>query len=305
MLRHYRCASSHQLISLTGLGILLSTTVLWIGLVWVGWTLIFSANEQAVVDANSGKPADMLARIYFTGYTLFTLGLGDYKPQGAVWQAATAIAAGSGFFLVSLIITYLVPVISAATQKRQLAGYISSLGKTPTDIILTAWNGKNFGLLEQHLLSLTPMILLNGQRHLTYPVLHYFHSASRYTAATLSIAVLDETLTLLKYGVKPTNQIDAVTLYAVRQAMLVFLDTLISDFIEPDTFAPPMPTLDRLRASGVPTVSDEEFDYALANLSKRRRLLLALVKSHGWNWDDVYSARTASFSSSSEYPKRT
>lgn len=300
---HRRCASSHRLLVFAGLGILLCATFLWISLVWTGWTLIFCASDYAVVNAETGKPADVWTRIYFTGYTLVTLGLGDYKPQDGVWQVLTAIAAANGFFLVSLSITYLLPVISAATQKRQLAAYISSLGKTSDDIVLRAWNGKNFGLLEQHLVTLTPMLLLHAQRHLTYPVLHYFHSPERYTAGTLSIAVLDETLTLLKYGVKPAEQIDAVTLYAARQAVTTFLETLNSTFIEPAKDAPPIPALDRLRAGGVPTVSDEAFESAIGDLARRRRLLLALVQSHGWDWDDVENPRTANLSRPSGRPK--
>lgn len=302
VMRHRRSASSHRLLAFAGLGILLCATFLWIGLVWTGWTLIFCAGDYAVVNAETGKPADVLTRVYFTGYTLVTLGLGDYKPQDGVWQLVTAIAAANGFFLVTLSITYLVPVISAATQKRQLAAYISSLGKTADDIVLRAWNGKNFGLLEQHLVSLTPMLLLDAQRHLTYPVLHYFHSSERYTAVTLSIAVLDETLTLLKYGVKPAEQIDAVTLYAARQAVTTFLETLNSTFIEAGKDAPPIPSLDRLRAGGVPTVSDEAFEAAIGDIG-RRRLLLALVQSHGWDWDDVANPRTANLSRPSGRPK--
>jgi len=304
MLRHHRCASSQRLLSFTGLGILLSTTLLWLSLVWAGWTLIFSASDQAVVNADSKEPVGLWERAYFTGYTLFTLGLGDYVPQGAIWQLATAIAAANGFVLVSLTITYLVPVISAAAQKRQLAAYISSLGKTSDDIILKAWNGKNFAALTQHLVSLTPMLLLHGQRHLAYPVLHYFHSSERYTAATLSVAVLDETLTLLKYGIEPVAQIDRLTLYAARQAMSVFLETLSSTFLEPATEAPPIPALDRIRAGGIPTVSDEAFYSAVSGLARRRQLLLALVQSHGWDWDDVCTARTAYLSRPLDRPRQ-
>lgn len=304
VLRHYRCTSSHRLLALASLGILLSATLLWMGLVWAGWTLIFSASDQAVVNAETEQPADAWTRFYFTGYTLFTLGLGDYKPQGAVWQLATAIASANGFFLVTLSITYLLPVISAATQKRQLAAYISSLGKTADDIVLRAWNGKNFGLLEQHLVSLIPMLVLHAQRHLAYPVLHYFHSSERYTAEAISVAVLDETLTLLKYGIKPSEQIDAVTLYAARQAVSAFLETLNSTFIEPASSAPPSPKLNRLHDGGLPTVSDEDFESAITNISKRRRLLLALVQNHGWKWDDVYLARTSNLSRLSERPQR-
>ncbi|MEQ9484433.1 MAG: hypothetical protein RIG27_19410 [Coleofasciculus sp. F4-SAH-05] len=48
--------------------------------------------------------------------------------EGAVWQIATAIASVNGFFLVTLAIAYLLPVVSAATQQRQLAVYLVGIG---------------------------------------------------------------------------------------------------------------------------------------------------------------------------------
>lgn len=54
--------------------------------------------------------------------------------------------------------------------------------------------------------------------------------------------------------------------------------------------SPPAPTtvmypdLDRLRDAGVPTVSDDEFADALADLDERRRKLLGAVDADEWYW---------------------
>lgn len=37
-----------------------------------------------------------------------------------------------------------------------------------------------------------------GESHLTYPVLHYFHSVDRTKAIALSLTTLDDALTLLE-----------------------------------------------------------------------------------------------------------
>lgn len=288
LLYRHRSSSSHRLLATAGLIIILTTITLWVTLVWLGWALVFNASDQAIVNAETAAPADVWDRIYFTGFTLFTLGVGDFRPQGPFWQILTAIAAANGFFLVTLAVTYLVPIMSAATQKRQLAIYIFSMGRTADEVILRAWNGRNFSSLEPHLVSLTPMLALHGQRHLTYPILHYFHSSRQHTAAAVSFAVLDEALTLLEFGVKPECQIDPLTLYVIRQTMQDFLETLGSAFISPTDELPPIPSLVKLRAQGVPTVSDETFQAALNDVAKRRQLLLALVRNDGWSWSDVY-----------------
>lgn len=286
-LRCHRRLASHHFLTLVGYATILLTALTWILLTFVSWVLIFCASGDSLVSSTSEQPADFWDRVYFTGYTLVTLGLGDYKPKGSIWQLATVLEAGNGFFIVTLAITYLIAVAAAVTQKRQLALYISCLGRTPEEIVIQAWNGNDFGGLTQHLVTLAPLLTLYGQSHLAYPVLHYCHSVERQTTAEIYIAVLDEALTLLATGVKPEHRPDATTLYVTRQALTKFLDTLQSAFIKPTAIAPPLPRLEPLRANGIPTVSDEDFQIAVDDIQKRRQLLLALVKSDGWSWEAV------------------
>lgn len=58
---------------------------------------------MAVRDAANGEPAGLVDRLYFTGYTVFTLGNGDFKPGSGIWQIATGAAAGTGLFLVTRV----------------------------------------------------------------------------------------------------------------------------------------------------------------------------------------------------------
>ena len=60
---------------------------------------------------------------------------------------------------------------------------IWALGKDPGDIIAPHWNGADSTALNPHLVSLMPMLAGLGESHLTYPVLHYFHSTKRSSSA--------------------------------------------------------------------------------------------------------------------------
>lgn len=282
-----RSKSAHRCLMVTGYGVALIPFVLWIVLIWVGWTLVFNASPAAVVEAQTKVPADAWARIYFTGYTLFTLGLGDYQPAGALWQIATAIASLNGFLLVTFSISYLIPVISAAIHARQLGLYISTLGQSANEILTQAWNGKDFGMLSQHFTALTPLIALHAQHYPAYPVLSYFHSLERPYASAPNIATLDEALTLLEIGVKPEYRPDAVALYPLRKAMSAFIETLDSTHIEGAKHAPPIPSLQPLRDRGIPTVNEASFQTEVEHLAERRKLLLALVQNDGWSWYEV------------------
>lgn len=278
---------SRKFLSVAGVGVILVVFTVWIYLIWIGWTLIFTMDEGSVVSTEGDEPVDIVERFYFAGSTLWTLGIGEYKPQGPVWLVAAALATTQGFFLITLSVTYLILVVSAVIEKSQLAVYISSFGKRVDDIILIAWNGKDWRILEQHLVAITPLLARLEQLYIAYPVLHYFHSTSRGSAAAPSIAALDEALTVIEYGIRKEYQPDPVALHPIRQAIWELLSTLRVDFIEPAAEAPPMPSLDRLRSSEIPTVSNEIFQTAVTNLSDRRKHLLALVENDGWSWDDV------------------
>lgn len=270
--------------------LLLCMILLWSVMLLFGWTLVFAAGDTAVVDTNTNEAADFWSRLYYAGYSLITLGTGDFRPQGAVWQFTTIVAAASGFFIITLTITYLSPLVTAATQKRQLASMILGIGATPHDVLVQAWKDHDFNVLAPFLVSLVPMLYQHSQNHLSYPALHYFLSQKRRSADAISIAVLDESLTLLEYALPPERRPKVFPLKVVRHAVDDYLDKLKDVTIEPTEEAPPPPSLEPLRQAGIPVVDNAAFRASLSEVSQRRRLLLALVRSNGWEWQHVYDA---------------
>jgi hypothetical protein len=277
----------HGALRRAGVAVLLCSILSWIVLVWAGWSLVFSAADAAVVDALTGAPASVEQRIYFAGYTLLTLGNGDFRPDGPLWRMATVLAAGNGFGLVTLSISYLVPVVSAATEKRQLAAHLHALGPSPQDLVAGGWDGSSFAPLVRDLAGLHQQLLLHQQRHHTYPVLHYFHATEPAVAAPLRLAALDEGLTLLFHGVAPHARPDDRRLTALGQALDAYLDTVTASYLDPPAESPPPPDLTRLREAGIPTVDDSAFADAVRRLAERRRRLLGLVQHDAWTWDDI------------------
>lgn len=288
----HRYNSNHRLLALTGLLLVLGMALLWYLATWVSWSLIFNSFSGAIVNSSNEEPTSTWGRIYFAAYTLTTLGRGDYLPTSTAWHLLTGLAAANGFFLVTLSIAYLFPVISAAIQKRSLAIYISSLGGTGDVILANSWNGKDFGNLDQHLITLTPLIIALSEQHFAYPALHYFHTRERSRSLALSIVALDEAMTLLQYGVPAHSRPDPAALNTARRACSAFLKTLKSDYIEPEDYEPDLIPLELLRQKGIPTVDERTFHESTKYINKRRRLLLALVQNDGWNWDAVASSHT-------------
>jgi hypothetical protein len=157
-----------------GMLTLLLTVSMWVLLLWSGWTLIFAASPGTVVDATTGAPASVPATIYYAGFVVFTLGVGDFVSTSGTWQVLTALASFIGLFVITLSITYLVSVVSAAVTRRQLAESISILGRTGPEIVLAHWNdGQLSSQFPSRLQTLSTQLLKTTQQHLAYPVLHY------------------------------------------------------------------------------------------------------------------------------------
>ena len=289
---HYR-HKNHKLLLVTSWAILMSIALSWYFLFWIGWSLVFISSDSAVVKGpENNTPAGIWERIYFVGYTISTLGLGKYIPSNPFWQILTAIASMTGFALITVTFAYLLPVVSAAANARKVAMYITSLGGTADDILIRAWTGQDFGKLDQHLINLSPMVIQAAENHLTYPILHFFHSLDRARSIAQSIVALDEALTLLQYGVKPPHRPDHTVLNSIRRAIAIYLKTLRSAYLKPSIQNPPHPPLEQLRKAEIPTVSDLEFSQAIKPIYQRRRLLLAMLENDGWTWDNIASLQT-------------
>ena len=277
-LRLHRRSGSHRLLAVTGPVILVSVIALWIALLWAGYLLVFSAGEAAVASASTGVPATFWERIYFTGYTISTLGLGDFVPQGDVWRVITALASLSGLFLVTLSITYLVPVLSAVAAKRQIAALVADVGMAPAAILERAWDEDGAFALGDPLTQLAPMIELHAQRHLAYPVLHFFHSRHARTSVAPRLAALDEALLAIAAQARRKERSMPLPAHAARQAIGGVLKTLDTAFIRKSEAAPPL---------GANCDDGGVLHKAAADSEARRRLLLAFVRDDGWAWEDV------------------
>lgn len=273
-----------RLLTLSGPIILMLTLTTWILLLWIGWTFMFASVDGTIFDTVDGRPVSWSDYFYFTGYTVFTLGIGDFVPRGGLWQIATVVASASGLLFVTLAVTYVLSVLGAVTQKRAFAGGVSGLGTSSVEILEHSWDGNSFRGLELSLSSVGDQLDTLTSNHKAYPVLHYFYTAQPEQAPTTSVAVLDDALTLLTAGVAEEAQPSELILAETRASVGRYLETLSTAYVEPADRTPPPPEIADLREISIPTVSDEQFRTSVSNLDKRRRILLGLVESDEREW---------------------
>lgn len=267
------------LISAAGPVILLSTLMGWIVLLWIGWTLIFVAYEHAILSLPEMEPASFWGRVYFTGFTISTLGIGGLMPGGAFWRVLTAAAALNGLVVITVGITYLLAVLGAVVERRQFAAHLAALGAAPHEILIRAWDGHSFKDLATHFSTLIPGLLLQTEKQLAYPILHFFRAEQASRAAGPAIAKLDDTLTLLEHGVVPEKRPPEALIRPLRVGIDTLLDNLTPAYICPTDQAPPAPRLAPLRAAGIPVVDDATFERRVRQLADRRRTALAMVRN--------------------------
>ncbi|MEY7851811.1 ion channel [Natrarchaeobius sp. A-rgal3] len=277
-----------RVLSLAGPLILVFTLAMWIGLLWLGWTLLFAGGSVALVSAHTGDPADWTGRFYYVAYTMFTNGNGDYTPTAGRWEIASALTTATGMAFVTLAVSYVLSVLGAVSEKRSFASDVTGLGDRGETFVRTGWtdrDGESFaGGPELSLESLSSQLSLLADQHKSYPILHYYHSEQGKRASAVAVPILDEALTIYRHGLPDEEGPNSVVVEDARSSAQSYLDTLDTAFIEPADEVPPDPNLELLREDGIPTVSDEEFDAALEGLTERRRKLLGVVEADAWHW---------------------
>lgn len=260
----------------------------WLVLMIVGWGLVFGQEGSLLENGEALQPA--FGRIHYAASLVLGRGGSSFEPAAGVWRFAEQLASLVGVAFVGMAVAYVLPVVGAVIHKRQVAVSIWSLGASPVEILSRAWNGRDFGDLDLHLLALTPELARLSQQHFAYPVLAYFHSADRDTALAPSIVVLDETLMLFESAIEGDVGLEASAWAPCRATVSLFLKSVEAmDVHAPYHESLPVPDLDALRAIGVPLRDEASigFAYAAAASVDRRSLLADYLAYSGSSLDEV------------------
>ena len=256
---------------------LVAVVATWTALLLMGFTLMLEGQPDAIRTSGTKQPVDWFERAYFVGYSLFTLGNGDLAPATDFGRIMAVAVSATGLFLLTLSVTYLLPVISASVASRSFASSAHSLGDTPEDVVLGAWDGERIEL-DHQLRDLATALGTLAEQHLAYPVLHLFQSSDTATSAPLAVAHLDDLLTLLD-GVDPRAAPLATPRRQLRSAIEAYVG--IYERSWSSDVAPPAPRTDHLANAGVPLVERQAYEHRLDDLAPHRRRLRALVRASG------------------------
>jgi len=181
---------------MSGPAVLVVMILFWVVCIWVGWVLVFSWQGITLVNAQSGLPSTLAERIYYTGYTITTVGYGDFKALDTRGQFASAIAGFNGLFLLTLAITYSIQVLTAVVENRRLALMIDAMEQIRFTVQQSAQCDKeSVEFISGHLASLDMAVAGAAQKHLAYPVIQAFSERSARVCLPVNIQRLTTFLT--------------------------------------------------------------------------------------------------------------
>lgn len=249
--------------------------VSWFALLWTGWGLVFLADPGAIVNTSTGQPATAAEVFYFAGFTVTTLGIGDIAATSTLFRMLTVFAAASGFMLISVVVSYVLSVVSAVVSKRQLASQISAIGDTPSAFIQNASDGSGYAGLALQLPGIASMLGTTQKQLLAYPVLHRFKALERSSDLASSVAILDDALAVIGQLEPPARTLPAALVRPVEGAVGDLARSLEQEFVAPAKHAPPLPRLG-FDPAGMERVFEPRSD--------RRRRLLGWVRDAGYDW---------------------
>ncbi|RDV14157.1 two pore domain potassium channel family protein [Pontibacter diazotrophicus] len=273
--------------------------VFWFFIIWLGSSLIFCSSDTSVVHSETGRVASTAEKFYYSGYTLSTLGVGDYVASRDTWRILTVVLSLSGFMLITTAISYMLPVLSADVEKKNISSYINTLGGSPQEILINHWKDGKFHSLEEHFLRLTGYILSHNQQLLAYPILYCFHSSVTHKSATVNIGKIDEALTILQINIPEEYRPQERIISPLREAITYYLVTQKNHFvnIEEDNLQEAiLPDLGSLEAHGIPVVKDEELiNDKYRKLLKRRGYLSYILRNEGREFEDIYTSKSVHY----------
>ncbi|WP_224996618.1 potassium channel family protein [Cesiribacter sp. SM1] len=281
--------NNKKLLNHAGYLILLVVLLVWVIALWLGFFLIFLFGADAVVTSSTHAPVQGFKLFYFVGYTLSTLGSGEYIPASDVWRLLANIVSFTGLIFITVSITYFVPILSAVILQEGIGVFINSLGKSPEDIIINGWNGKNFDRLLNRLSNVYQKLIQHTQNYQAYPVVFYFRAGDANRSIVVNLAKLNEALGLLKHVVKQEFSPDDKELLTLEDT-LDFYTRIASNYNLLEQHPLPESDLQKLRNSGIPIDTEKaklffESDQEFVN---RRKVFANILLGSGWSWQEVY-----------------
>lgn len=305
-LSHLPIRGSDKILSYCGPTLLILIVSVWVCSLLLGFALLIWPALGSGIQASQGKtPTDFSTALYYSGFSLTTLGVGDLVPKTNLWKLITIFESAVGFSVFTASLTYLLSVYNALTKRNTFALSLFHRSGREADagLFLAQLKGYNrFETAFQDISNISRDLLFLLESHHAYPILHYFRFQEvQYSLARIAWISLD-LATLVKTSLHPQEYgpfIDSSAVNELESSGLDLLFQLSNSFLKQDK--PDQPAFEKewrshyLRASsllqtyGIKIVPDLEMgaDEYVARRRQWNGAVLAFSTYMDYHWSDI------------------
>jgi hypothetical protein len=265
-----------RFLSYCGSTIVVAIITTWVLLLLIGFALIAWPSLGTTIQAEQGEtPTDFAAAIYYSGFSLATLGTGDLTPQTAASRLLMVLESILGFSVFTLTLSYVSSIYSNLTSRNTFAlslHHRTANTADSTKLLARLAADNDISTLHQNISEMAQSLVSLLESNNSYPVLLYFRYRQAYYALPRVTYLAIDTATLIKSALDQeqyrsiTNSSGAAELWFGGLHLLEELcQTLIPKIWVPSQDADESQwrqhyyrALERLKAEGIKTVSDPE-----------------------------------------------
>ncbi|GAA1913378.1 potassium channel family protein [Nocardioides marmoribigeumensis] len=268
--RHLSPGLRRRLLAYAGPTEVTASLLAWLVLLLVGWAAIYlPALGGAVTAAQGPTERSWGTALYFSGYDLTTLGLGDLVATTAAYRMLVVGEAATGFLTFTMAISYFISVYGTLNGRRTFALALHQRsGGTGhgSEVVRALWEEGPVAAAVD-LAAMASDLREVVQTHRAYPVLRSFHDPAGWDALPQVLLTSWETVTLLRTSVD-LSQADRPELGGSALREIEMAATALTESLVGPVDADPSPdrragwcrdhgrTLADLRRAGVPVIED-------------------------------------------------
>jgi hypothetical protein len=217
--------------------------LVWGGLLLLGWALVYLPALGHGIHAASG-PTDtgFTTALYYSGFTLTTLGTGDVIAETAPYRLLTVVQAATGFAVITMVITYFLSVYSSLPSRNAFALELHQRTRGTDDaaVLVAVLLTDEVASVTAQLNSTSKFLRDVSQTHRSYPVLRAFHYRQDYYALPRLMLTALEAVTLIRSTLDP-EEYGALLRTAALDEMAAAAHGLLDDLVRTEPAAEPPP----------------------------------------------------------------
>jgi hypothetical protein len=296
-----------KVLSHSGPTLIIATVVVWLCLLLYGFAFIVWLELGFSIQASEGQtPTDFVTALYYSGFSLTTLGTGDLVPKTDSQRLLMLIESALGFSTFTLTITYLLSIYSALTRRNTFAlslHHRSAGTADAVEILARLGAGGELTGVQQDISNMArDLITLLESQH-SYPALLYFRFRQCYYGLPRVLLLTLDTATLIKSALNTEKYHSLVHSTAVAELwggglqLLIELSGLflpkvrskMNEELEQVWRKRYYQAVETLRAEGIATATDLEAGANLyISLRRKWNLHLAGLGTYmAYDWSDI------------------